>query len=227
MFLGAGTFLALLAAYRVCWLSGRFGGGKTSLGVWIAAWLVANKYAGQIVSNMALRGATSPCPVPLVDAALLIDETWLYIDNWKDVKSYAAFLRKLNLYLIMPSVWPPHPRLRLLEVHRVFNARVIGLPVWVYRWSLSMQSIGEKGYFMLWFPERVFKFYDSLSIPKDDGGIVAALAASVGLPGEGGKYGSGQGAADSGDLSEAARRIDDYAEKLDRYERYNTRKQRR
>ncbi len=234
MFIGADTFLRLLAAYRVCWLSGRFGGGKTSLGVWLVSWLVANKYAAHICSNIDVTGRSFPVPMPLKDAALLLDEAWMYIDTWNDVKSYAAFLRKMNLFLVMPSVWPPHPRLRILEVHRIFNGRVIGLPMWVYRWSLSMASIGEKGYFALLNPERCFKFYDTEYIPKDDGGIVRAMADTIGeLPGSaGGNHGrkrrsGGQAAAANvGGIEDIARRIDDAAERIEVAKRYTNTKRR-
>lgn len=237
MFFGADAFLRLLAAYRVVWLSGRFGGGKTSLGVWLAAWLTANKYAANIVSNIDISGRAFPVPVPLKDSAIMLDEAWMYVDTWNDVKSYAAFLRKMNLYLIMPSVWPPHPRLRILEVHRIFNGRVVGLPFWVYRWSLSMASIGEKGFFALFYPERCFQFYDTEYIPKDDGGIVAAMASTIGeLPeSDGDKRGrkrrSGrQTAAASaggiGSVEEVARRLDDAAERLEVVRRYSSGKRR-
>lgn len=232
MFLWADSFLRLLAAYRVVWLSGRFGGGKTALAVWLSAWLVANKYAAHIVSNLPVEGRTDPCPVPLKDSAILLDEAWMYVDTWNDVKSYAAFLRKMNLFLLMPSVWPPHPRLRILEVHRVFNGRVIGLPFWVYRWSLSMASIGEKGYFLLAWPERCFGFYDTEYIPKDDGGIVDAMSRTIGDLPDGerrnrprrkvAKAGAGAGSG----VDEVARRLDDAAERLDAWTRYAGRKRR-
>jgi len=144
-FLFADAFLRMVANHRVVWLSGRFGGGKTSLAVWIAAWLVRNRYAARLVSNIPIVGRVDPPPVPINDSVILLDESWMYVDSWSDVKAYAAFLRKANLYLLLPSVWPPHSRLRILECHRVFNGVAIGLPFWVYRWSLGMASISEKG----------------------------------------------------------------------------------
>lgn len=226
MFLWADAFLKLLSAYRVCWLSGRFGGGKTSLGVWLASWLVQQNYAAHIVSNIDITGRTFPPPLPIKDSAIMLDEAWIYIDTWNDVKAYAAFLRHMNLYLIMPSVWPPHPRLRILEVHRVFNGRVIGLPVWFYRWSLSMASIREKGFFALAYPQRCFKFYDTEYIPKDDGGIVAAMASSIGeLPGgSNGKRSRRQTSSEvgggTGGSEEAVQRIESAVERLDGFSRY-------
>jgi hypothetical protein len=224
-FLFADAFLRMVANYRVVWLSGRFGGGKTSLAVWIAAWLVRNHYAERLVSNIPITGRVDPPPVPINNTVILLDESWMYVDSWNDVKAYAAFLRKANLYLLLPSVWAPHSRLRILECHRVFNGVVIGLPFWVYRWSLGMASISEKGYFMLWRPERVFGLYDTEYIPRDDGGIVAAISASIGDLPDGrsdGTYGRNrQGSAAGGNaVEEYARRIDDAAEQIERQLRY-------
>lgn len=221
-FLMADAFLRMVANYRVVWLSGRFGGGKTSLAVWLAAWLVKNGYARRLVSNIPIVGRADPPPVPINDSAVLLDESWMYVDSWDDVKAYAAFLRKANLYLLLPSVWAPHQRLRILECHRVFNGVVVGLPFWVYRWSLGMGSISEKGYFMLWRPEKCFGLYDTEYIPKDDGGIMAAIAASIGELPSNGRRQVRQAKASTGGAfgAENARRIEDATEQIERLLRY-------
>ncbi|PJF32187.1 MAG: hypothetical protein CUN51_00735 [Candidatus Thermofonsia Clade 1 bacterium] len=223
-FLLADAFLRMVANYRVVWLSGRFGGGKTSLAVWIAAWLVKNSYARRVVSNIPITGRVDPPPVPINDSVILLDESWMYVDSWNDVKAYAAFLRKANLYLLLPSVWAPHSRLRILECHRVFNGYVLSLPFWVYRWSLGMASISEKGYFALWMPHLVFGMYDTEYIPKDDGGIVDAIAASIGeLPSGRSRSARQTASASSSESSlveEYARRIDDAADTIERRLRY-------
>lgn len=223
-FLMADAFLRMVANYRVVWLSGRFGGGKTSLAVWLAAWLVKNGYARRLVSNIPIVGRTDPPPVPINDSAVLLDESWMYVDSWEDVKAYAAFLRKANLYLLLPSVWAPHSRLRILECHRVFNGAVLGLPFWVYRWSLGMASISEKGYFMLWRPEKCFGLYDTEYIPKDDGGIMAAIAASIGELPNGHRQirqAKASGGGSLGVIEENARRIEDATEQIERRLRYD------
>jgi len=79
---------------------------------------------------------------------------------------------------------------------------------------------------MLWHPERVFELYDTEYIPRDDGGIVAAIAASIGELPDGGRssrgYGrAGQNASAGGNaIEEYARRIDDAAEQIERYLQY-------
>ena len=226
-FLMADAFLRMVANYRVVWLSGRFGGGKTSLAVWLAAWLVKNSYARQLVSNIPIIGRSHPPPVPVNNSVILLDESWMYVDSWTDVKAYAAFLRKANLYLLLPSVWPPHHRLRMLECHRVFNGFVLGLPFWVYRWSLSMASIAEKGYFMLWNPQRCFNLYDTEYIPRDDGGIMFAISSSIGELPKDGRRQVRQTETPTGLIEENTRRIEDVAESIERRLRYGNGRQRR
>ena len=176
VFVGAGQFLHMVAAYRTLWIYGRLGGGKTTLAVWISAWLVAMGYADYTISNGAMTFATKPL-VPLKDTVILLDEAWLYIEDWSSVKSYASFLRKNNLFLIMPSVFEVHHRLRKLTVHRFFNAMVAGVPLWVYRWDLASGSIKERGYFGVWAPLRATSHFDSEEYQSidDDGGISDAI----------------------------------------------------
>ncbi len=220
MFVNADDVMRLISAFRICWLSGRFGGGKTAGAIWIAGWLVQNGYAKKIVSNIPIKGAKKP-DVPLEDAVIILDEAWMYVDNWRDVKKYAAFLRKKNLYLIMPSVWPPNPRLRIIEVQRILNLYVAGLPIWIYRWNLYMGSVKEKGRFGLWRPDRIFGMYDTEFIPTDDGGITRAINQTMKLTiskqgkdtnGERTPFNDDAAGDESGD--ETARRIED---NLDRF----------
>lgn len=60
-FLGADEFFSQLAVFRLCWLRGRLGGGKTLLGVAIAEELVKRKIAKGVISNIPL----SPEHLPL------------------------------------------------------------------------------------------------------------------------------------------------------------------
>lgn len=176
-FIGAGEFLGMLSAFRICWISGRFGGGKTSLAFMLAAWLLANKKVDRVVSNFDMTISTKAV-TPLYNAAIVLDESWIYLDDRSSVTEYAAFVRKFNHYLLLPSVWPPHNRFTFLSVQRVFNAYIVGIPAWVYRWQLGMRSVKEKGYFGILNPSAVFGHYDTEFVPVDDGGISDAIRAT-------------------------------------------------
>lgn len=185
-FVGADEFLGMLHAFRICWLSGRFGGGKTSLAVMLAAKLLADGKVERVVSNFD-TSLSVKADGPLYNAAIMLDESWIYLDDRSSVTEYAAFVRKFNHYLILPSVWPPHNRFTFLSVQRVFNAYVVGVPAWFYRWQLGMRTVKEKGYFAVFNPSAVFGHYDTEFVPVDDGGISDAISQTAKSKGFSGK----------------------------------------
>lgn len=173
-FVFADEFLEIFSAFRVVKISGRFGGGKTHFGFALAAWLLSTGRVNHVFTNVPCVFST-PAFSPAVDLAILLDESWQYLEGREDVMSYAAFLRKFNHYLILPTVFPIHRRLDFLNVQRVFNAQIVGLPLWIYRWSLSMGKIRESGIFGVYNPGALYGLYDTEYVPTDDGGISAAL----------------------------------------------------
>lgn len=205
-FAGADEFLGMLHAFRICWLSGRFGGGKTSLAVILAAKLLADGKVDTVVSNFSTSLSSDvPSAGGLYNSAIVLDESWIYLDDRSSVTTYAAFVRKFNHYLILPSVWPPHNRFTFLSVQRVWNAYVVGLPAWVYRWQLGMKSVKEKGYFAVFNPSAVFGMYDTEYVPVDDGGISDAIKRTGELRGFKGKpLGGGMAQIFGGDGADAA-----------------------
>lgn len=174
-FVNANEFLGMVNAFRILWLSGRFGGGKTSLAVILGAWLLANNKVEKVLSNFPTSISSDVPSGELYNAALILDESWIYLDDRSSVTTYAAFVRKFNHYLLLPSVWPPHNRFTFLSCQRVFNAYSVGVPAWVYRWQLGLRAVKEKGYFAIVNPSSVFGMYDTDNVPVDDGGIGNAI----------------------------------------------------
>jgi hypothetical protein len=178
-FLLAEDFFSLLTFFHVLYFQGRPGGGKTHLAVLLAAWLQSRGLVNKTVSNFPCSFAVQ-VKAPLTDAAIILDETWMFINNRKAVFEYGGFVRKVNSYLLMPSVYPPHRLLTRFRVARYLNLFAYGLPAWLYRWDLNMESSKEHGLFMVVHPERAFGSYDTKYIPGDDGGIVEAIAVTTG-----------------------------------------------
>ena len=176
-FINANEFLEIFSAFRVAKISGRYGGGKTALAVLLSAWLLSTGKVEILVSNVPTVFNT-PAVSPLFNAAIILDESWQYLETRQDVLAYAAFLRKFNHYLILPTVFPIHRRLDFLDVQRIWNGYAFGLPVWVYRWALSSGKVREVGYFGVWHPTAVFGLYDTEYVPGDDGGISDALMST-------------------------------------------------
>lgn len=169
-FIGASTFWGMLTNFRVLWLTGRYGAGKTSLAFLCAAKLLAEGYCEHVVSNIPCSFASAPSALPR-PSAIVLDESWIYIEGRKDVYDYAGFVRKFNHYLLLPSVFPIHARLSYFSVQRVFNAYTMGIPAWWYRWNLRSKDVKENGYFGVLNPKSIFGHYPTDFVAGDDGGI--------------------------------------------------------
>ena len=182
-------FWDMFLAYRVCWLMGRYGAGKTSLAVIMAAKLLAEKRVSKVISNIPLSFSTpidTEIITPIlaekkvmIDTGILLDEAWIYLEDRQSVMEYAGFVRKFNHFLLLPSVFPIHPRLSFFYVQRIFNGYTLGLPFWVYKWSISNRGVKENGTFAIQYPTAVFGHYPSDFVPGDDGNISVAVKATA------------------------------------------------
>lgn len=181
MFLAGDEFLRTLVGLRVLWLAGRFGGGKTLLSFALSSWLYKNGYINTVYSNIP-----SPICEPVTDdtrfykSALVLDEAWVLLDAREYAKNVSrtigAFLRKYQLYLLLPSVFPVDKRFRALWCQRVFNGMTVGVPLWVYAWRCDMGVMSDKGWFALVRPQQFFGSYDTMATPTTDGGMLKAMA---------------------------------------------------
>lgn len=171
--------------YRMVCITGRFGGGKTTLAVWLAKWLCEHNYTRFIASNIRLTVGTLVATITSAelrsfaggrpvykDCAIIMDEAWLELGRGKSrkqVEAWLAFLRKGNNFLLMPSVLPLVSDVTKLEVERRFNGSVFGLPLWLYRWRLGdPKRGGDRGHFLFGYPQRTFGLFDTVEIPGDD-----------------------------------------------------------
>ncbi|MEO5351048.1 MAG: hypothetical protein H7836_15605 [Magnetococcus sp. YQC-3] len=174
-FIGESTFWGMLQNFRVVWIRGRYGGGKTSLAFLIASKLIAEKTVDGLVSNIPATFSSSveflrrPC-------VILLDEAWMYVEGRGDVYDYAGFVRKFDHILLLPSVFSVHARLATFTVQRVFNAYSLGIPIWWYRWNLKDKDVKEHGYFGIQNPKAIFGHYPTKWVAGTDGGISDELA---------------------------------------------------
>lgn len=167
-------FLHFLRLYRVLWLSGRPGGGKTSLALWLAFWLVEHGYSRYIGTNLELNVGTVVGEVDSAgelvqwtDTAIIYDEAWAELGTGfdKSVRTWLAYPRKMNQVLLFPSVLPLVKHVQTFRVQRVFNGYLLGLPLWFYRWTLGNDRKPDKGSFVWWNPARVFPTYNHEAVP--------------------------------------------------------------
>jgi hypothetical protein len=106
----------------------------------------------------------------LIDCVVLLDEGWRLLAEDMPAgprKTLTAYLRKLNQYLVLPSVMSIHKSLTNFSIERVWDGRqALGLPVWWYALiTRTHDSIVMTSYFFTHF--RVFRCYRSHALVSD------------------------------------------------------------
>lgn len=177
-FIAGSVFFHTLTEFYTLFLAGGLGKGKTLLAFAIAHWLVWHGYVVRVISNIK-SPLCEDIAAPVVDAAVVYDESWISLNSrhWatSEASTFGAFLRKLNTYMLFPSRIPVDKQLREFWCQRVFCGDFLGLPLWIYEWRMECGISRERGRFALWRPARYFGLYDTLSRPRGDGGLSDAL----------------------------------------------------
>ena len=106
----------------------------------------------------------------LIDCVILIDESWRLLAEdmpSQTRKTLTAYLRKLNQYLVMPSVMTVHKSLTTFSVERVWDGRAaLGISLWWYALiTKTHESVVTTSYFFTHF--GVFKYYTSHALVSD------------------------------------------------------------
>ncbi len=171
MLIHAANVLNYARNYRVCYLGGRYGGGKTSFAFRLAYDLCQYYGFRYILSNVRSVWNTEPRHVTLrdgvyIDAVFVLDEGGMYLDNAAQAKSWLAYLRKLNAVLILPSTFPPALLMRRLTVQRTHNFNAWGLPLWVYGIRLDSGIIKQTDWCAWYYPSEIYGIYDTVGMPS-------------------------------------------------------------
>lgn len=175
---GGGDFMGMFDVQRTLYIAGRKGGGKTLLSFLVAANMYADGKAKYIHSNVP-SVLSEPVSLPLEDCCFIVDECQDFMSSAKDAKEAEAFIRKLRIRFIMAGVGAPHRNFTKLKAWRVFNAFKYFIPIYVYNWKWTGIDEVEKGTFFVLRPDLMYFFYDTQTIPPDDGGLFDALAKTV------------------------------------------------
>jgi len=191
MFLNADIFLNALHQNRTCWIKGRYGGGKTLLTVAIAQHF--NRSHGyHIYSNIPIyldgvinemqKCSCDRCQakyhhmeesgveqIPQYHTLVAYDEAWLSFRRgarYQVMEAYLAYIRKVDLIMVMPSVMQMHRDAAQMWCTRLRNFGTFGLPIWLYEWGITGQSSKDSGgKFILWRPQKFFGTYDTYAQP--------------------------------------------------------------
>lgn len=170
--LRGGIFLHTLRNYRIAWIGGRYGGGKSAVSVRLGIEFLERGWVEHIIGNFPCVAFDSWRDMgELRDAFIILDEAGAWMKE-KDFEDTVAFLRKRNLYLVLPSVMPPPIKARALNIQRTINFEIIGIPVWRYQMSLSYMNVFEQAALYWWKPREIFGLYDTADVATNSRGIV-------------------------------------------------------
>lgn len=171
----ADNLLGYLQTYRVLWLRSRYGSGKTALAFRLAYELKQMGAIRYIISNCHSPWCDNPADVVLVngqaDVCLILDEAGMFMDSPYEAKQYIAYMRKLNVVMLLASVMSPATIVRFLSVKRRYNLMRLGVPAWVFSMRLLDADTEENESFIWWNPAEIFGCYDTAGFPSSDAGI--------------------------------------------------------
>lgn len=183
--LNFGITYGYIRVFRICHIAGRYGGYKTSLAMLVGCKLWADGFVESFYSNINcvwnddIEGLPEVADPTDVSAVVVFDEGGQFFESRRDVKNLVAFLRKMKLILLIPSVEPPTHRVTRLQIEPMYIFTSIGLPLVIYRTLLrgTRRSDDRTSWFFWWQPTAVFGIYDTTDAPIDGKGLEYALVA--------------------------------------------------
>jgi hypothetical protein len=161
-------FLWMLTAYRVVYIRGRYGSGKTLLSVALSYELWKQQHVDRIYSNFPMAGRDENYEYS-ERFAMILDEAHIVLDSRsfsrQASQTWLRDLRKRESVLIMPAVLSVDIRFRSLSVQRIF---MFGNLLWVYRYEIDDGARLQNNTFSLLFPNYYFGAYSTKYSPKDE-----------------------------------------------------------
>lgn len=169
----------LIETRRTVWIEGNFGSYKTSLAFRLAYELLKSGKARYLLTNVKSVWADDPTSIVprkdekgiprFLDAVIIMDEGGLFISDSQAAREFTSFMRKINVFLIIPSFEEPASRLTKLRIARTHNLGAFGLPVLVYRTELRSSGTRRQHEYFYWRrPSEIFGIYDTEDMPTDD-----------------------------------------------------------
>lgn len=157
---GMDVWVDVVSTYRIAWISGRVGLGKTSLAYLTAEHFLKKGY--RLVSNN--RNVWNDEDVKLLDdgtmrVVVILDEGGLAMKVNRQVERMASYPAKMDMVYLIPSYWPPARAATLVRCHGLYTLRKAGLPWNVYRWTAGTGVFKDTGLLVV-STKRVYGIYD-------------------------------------------------------------------
>jgi hypothetical protein len=162
MFFNNEAFFPEIWNYRILWLSGRNGGGKTALSYAISEEKLKKGY--RLISNNRSVWQDDFEAVTLDEnnhlrAVIILDEGGLYFKNNAQIEELTAFCAKMDITVIIPSRFPPCREACRVKAQAVWNLKAVGLPIIVYKWRISYDQEQDHGWFLWVNPGYYYGIY--------------------------------------------------------------------
>lgn len=205
--LSGDVFINTLRTFRLCWIGGRVGGGKTALAVRLAIHFYDRGWVDHIIGNFPSVVFTSLSRVSdFRRLFVILDEAGVWMRDG-DFDQVAAYLRKRDIYVVMSSFLSPPLRARSFNVQRVLNAHRFGLDFWTYSGIVDYMRVKERIPLIWYNPREVYGLWDTSYVAQDDAGIIDAFIEVFGKVGSraGSRSSVSSGYGDSG--MESLRRV--------------------
>lgn len=187
--INGGSVLELVRAYRLCWLTGKFSGGKTSFAHYMAKTFLDEGY--RYVTNNASIWADDLREVQLfpadddrhahhLRAYVVVDEGGLYLKSGKQVEQIAAYAAKMDCIYVIPSFFPPAKDFQVLTIQPLFSFQSTGIPLIVYKWTVRLGGFRDGGWFAWFYPQEIYGTYSRQDPGADPEFIVRFLVTRTG-----------------------------------------------
>jgi hypothetical protein len=180
MLIGAGSFIGQLACYRLCWLRGKFSGGKTSFAYRMAYEFLKRGY--RLATNNLCVWADDLRQVELdpetghLKAFVVLDEGGLAFKANAQIEEIAAFAAKMDCVYLIPSFFAPTRAARVITCQALFSLKPTGIPLIVYRWDAKEGSFHDGGFFFWWAPSEIYGVYSRQDPGSDSSELVDFLS---------------------------------------------------
>jgi hypothetical protein len=179
-FIYSAGFEQLVGAYRLLWIRGKFGSGKTAVAFKIAEHFLKRGY--RLVTNTPSvwnDGLVEINQEGLLHAVIIVDEAGLGLKVKQQLEAMAAYARKMDAIYIFPSFFPPTRSAQVVTLQPLFSLMQIGLPLSVLEWRVNMGGFKDKGFFLWAFPSETWGVYDTSAPEGAIDEIINHLAEQV------------------------------------------------
>lgn len=174
--------MGIIQSYRLVWINGKFGGGKTSFAFAAAEPFLEQGY--RLITNAKSVWADDLETLTLnsdghLKAVVIMDEGGLYFESSKQIEQIASFAAKMDCIYFFPSFFPPSRAAQVLKIQPLFSLKSAGLPIIFYKWLVDIGGFHDKGYFAWLFPQEIYGIYSRQDPGQTSSKVVNFLVKKV------------------------------------------------